>query len=90
MRAEAIDELYQEIRGLKDVQQLMPHLQEFLHFTVTLLGDTNATIRQTTIKALSYLVDKLGARLSMHVSVVAKAMVERLGDVKKCGFTDAL
>ena len=90
MRAEAIDELYQEIRGLKDVQQLMPHLQEFLHFTVTLLGDTNATIRQTTIKALSYLVDKLGARLSMHVSVVAKAMVERLGDVKKGGFTDAL
>ena len=81
VRAEAMEQLHQRVVSLSSVGRLLPALPDFVAFLQTLLGsDQNATIRLQTTYVVGDLVEKLGARLSLHVQPLAASMAENLGD----------
>jgi len=80
VRAEAMEQLHQRVVSLSSVGRLLPALPDFVAFLQTLLGDQNATIRLQTTHVVGDLVEKLGARLSLHVQPLAASMAENLGD----------
>ena len=81
VRAEAMEQLHQRVVSLSSVGRLLPALPDFVAFLQTLLGsDQNTTIRLQTTYVVGDLVEKLGARLSLHVQPLAASMAENLGD----------